>query len=144
MKLSRYPSALLLLCLDQPPAQAFQGRFRQLALRYIDECDDRPDHLLAPPLGIGPVFSGETCSIGSPQHLVVGVYSFASLKYLEYQAVLHRNWHPVRVSVMYQIMHVLADELINAFVSQGAKACWIAECAATVEINSIYSFSRRI
>src|SRR5947208_57850 len=45
---------------------------------------------------------------------------------------------------MNQIMHILAEEFVNAFIPQGAKAGWVAECAAAFDVNSIDGFGGRV
>jgi hypothetical protein len=41
-------------------------------------------------------------------------------------------------------MHILPEEFVNAFIPQGMKAGWVAECAAPFEVNSIDSFGSRV
>src|ERR1700726_5329555 len=66
VKLSGDSSAFLLLCLNQPATQVCEGHFRPFALRDVQKGDHCANNLLPLPLGIGPVFSRKTCSLGVP------------------------------------------------------------------------------
>jgi hypothetical protein len=41
-------------------------------------------------------------------------------------------------------MHILAEQFVHAFISQGAKASRVAERAAFFEVNSIDAFAGRV
>ena len=88
VKISANPGTFLLLCLNQLTAHVCERRLRQFTLGDVDKRDHGPDKLSPSPLGIRPVFSGETCSIGPPQHLVLRVDSFASSCYPVNSALL--------------------------------------------------------
>src|SRR5467141_842283 len=45
---------------------------------------------------------------------------------------------------MNQIMHILAEEFVNAFIPQSAQAGLIAECAAAFEVHSIDGLGGRV
>jgi hypothetical protein len=51
MKLSGDPATFLFLCLNQPAAHALKRRFRQFALRDVDESDHGPNNLFSSQLG---------------------------------------------------------------------------------------------
>src|SRR5579864_4067763 len=45
---------------------------------------------------------------------------------------------------MNQTMHILAEEFVNPFIPQSAKAGRVAECAAAFEVNSINGLTGRV
>jgi hypothetical protein len=59
-------------------------------------------------------------------------------------ALLHREQCPVRASVMDQIVHILAEDFVNALVPQSAEAGRVTERTAVFEINSINAFGSGI
>jgi hypothetical protein len=99
MKLSGDPATFLLLCLNQPAAHAPERRFRQFALRDVDESNHGPNNLFSSQLRIGPIFGGETCSISPPKHLLFRVVSLPGLYYPVNSTFLHREQRSIRTSV---------------------------------------------
>ena len=86
------------------------------------------------------MFSGEACSVCSPKHLVLRVDSFPGLCYPVNATLLHGKQCSIRTTVMQQLMHILAEHLLNVLVSQSAEARRVAERASVFEINSVNSF----
>src|SRR5271169_257608 len=58
--------------------------------------------------------------------------------------LLYGEQCPVRASVMYQIMRILAEDLVNVLVSQSAEAGRVAERASVFKINPINCFGGRV
>jgi hypothetical protein len=141
MKLSGDPASFLLLRLNQPAAHARERRFRQFALRDVDESDHGPNNLFSSQLRIGPIFGRETCSISPPLHLLFPVVSLPGSYYPVNSTFLHREQRSIRTSVMHQIMHILAEHFVNALISQSAETGEVAERASVFEVNPINGFS---
>ena len=70
--------------------------------------------------------------------------SFSGLCYSVNGTLLYGEQRSIRMTVMQQIMHILAEHLINAIVSQNAEARRIAERASVFEINSVNGFCGRV
>src|SRR5580704_18878986 len=66
VQLSCDTGTFLLLCLNQPAAQACKGPLRQFSLGDVDKGDHSPNNLLPSALRIRPEFSGEARTIRPP------------------------------------------------------------------------------
>src|SRR5271165_7612464 len=70
--------------------------------------------------------------------------SFPSVGCPEDSTLLDWEWGPIRASPMNQLMHVLAQEFVHAFISQNTKAGRVAKGAVTFAITSINGLGGRL
>jgi hypothetical protein len=109
-----FPEPVVQLCdplrLLKPGQRLLLLRLRLQAFGDVREGDDRPDDLAALSHRDGPVLRREAGSVGPPEHLVVDVGALAGLIGTVDSAVLHRIGRSVRVRVVDQVVHVLAEQ----------------------------------
>lgn len=115
-----------------------------IAIRDIDKSNNTTDEVIVAIHWVRPVLRVKRLAVGTEHNLIIDVRAHTLMKCLIYFALLNRVWLAVCPRVMHQLVHVLADYVVDRVKPEQPRARWVGKGAMAFEINSVDSLARRI
>ncbi len=110
----------------------------------VDECDHATHQLAVTLHRVRPVLGRKGLAIRAEHHLIIDVRPLVLPKRLVDAALLDRVRLPVGPGVVHQVVHVLAQQLVDAVVAQQPGAGGVGERAVAVQIDPVDPLTRRV